>query len=125
MPVLVDQTFTWKGFGNGFGKWDSCCRIRIFQPHPEQQVVVVSDLGSNTGTSVTNCADGLATLVVGDFDLDPVLVLWIEHYPDLRWVDSSAEFSRVVFDWNGCQATYPRWSSLTRQEAEAFCGYTL
>lgn len=125
MPSLIDQNYTWKGFGNGFGKWDSCCRIRIFHPHPEQVVVLASDLGIDAGTSITNCADGLATLVVGDFDLDPVLVLWVEHYPYLRQVDPPAEFSRVQFDWIGCQATYPRWAPISRQEAEAFCGYKL
>lgn len=125
MPSLVDQDYIWKGFGNGLGNWDSRCRIRIFQPHPEQQVVIASDLGIDASTSITSCADGLATLVVEDFDLDPVLVLWIEHYPYLRQIDPPAEFSRVEFEWNGRQAAFARWAPISQQEAEALCGWKL
>lgn len=125
MPSLVDENYTWKGFGNGVGKWDSCCRIRIFHPHPEQQVAIASDLGQDTATSITNCADSLATLIVRDFTLDPILLLWIEHYPYLRQEDPLAEFSRVQFDWNGRVASYSRWAHISLQEAEALCGCKL
>lgn len=121
MPSLVDETYTW----TGFGKWDSRCRIRIFHPHPEQIVVIASDLGGDNGTSITNCAEGLATLVVRDFALDPVLLLWIEHYPYNRQEDPHAEFSRVQFAWNGSKATNARWSPISQQEAEALCGCKL
>lgn len=70
MPSIVDKTYRWTGFGNGLGNWASHCRIRIFRPHPEQIVVIASDLGEDSGTSITNCAEGLATLVVRDFGLD-------------------------------------------------------
>lgn len=125
MPSMVDETYTWRGFGNGFGKWDSRCRIRVFRPHPEQIVVIASDLGEDSGTSITNCAEGLANLVVRDFALDPDLLLWIEHYPYYRQEDPKAEFSRVQFAWSGCQATKARWSPISRQEAEALCGCKL
>jgi len=125
MLLAVDQVYTWTGFANGFGKWDSRCRIRIFRPHPEQIVVIASDLGEDSGTSITNCAEGLATLVVKDFALDPALVLWIEHYPYNRQEDPQTEFSRVQFAWNGGKATKARWSPMSQQEAEALCGCKL
>jgi hypothetical protein len=31
MNLITDQTLTWQGFGNGFEKWHSQCRLRIFQ----------------------------------------------------------------------------------------------
>lgn len=125
MPSLIDETYTWTGFGNGLGKWDSRCRIRIFRPHPEQIIVIASDLGEDSGTSITNCAEGLATLVVRDFSLDPTLLLWIEHYPCNRQEDPQVEFSRVLFSWNSSEATKARWSPMSQQEAEALCGSKL
>lgn len=125
MLLAVDEIYTWTGFGNGFGKWDSRCRIRIFRPHPEQIVVIASDLGEDSGTSITNCADSLATLIVRDFCLDPDLLLWIEHYPRNREKYPQAEFSRVHITWNGRKATQVRWSPMSQQEAEALCGCKL
>jgi len=125
MLLAVDEIYTWTGFGNGFCNWDSRCRIRIFRPHPEQIVVIASDLGQDSGTSITNCADHLATLVVRDFALDPTLLLWIEHYPCNRQEDPQVEFSRVHFSWSGRKATKARWSPMSQQEAEALCGCRL
>jgi hypothetical protein len=119
MTVLIDQTYHWQGFGNGVGTWLSQCRIRVFQPHPEHTVVIASDLGGDNGTSITNCADHLASLVVQEFQLDPAALTWIEHLPD-----SSAAFSLVEFDWLGTIASFPRWSHLHPEQVEALVGQT-
>ncbi len=74
MRSAVEQTYTWKGFGDGFGEWESCCRLQIFEIHPELTVVIASDLGKDSGTSITNCAEQLAANVVKDFHLDPRLI---------------------------------------------------
>ena len=37
-------------------------------------MVSLSDLGEDSGTSITNCAAQLATLIVRDFELDPATI---------------------------------------------------
>lgn len=118
--LMIDQTYCWRGFGNGQGNWDSHCHLRIFRPHPESIVVVVADPGGDSGTSITNCAGELATRIVNEFHLDSELLIWIEQIPT-----SSIEFSRVEFDWFNRVASHPRWSYLTRLEAEAIAGVPL
>ncbi len=60
--LTTDKNYRWQGYGDGFGNRHSHCRIRIFHAHPESVVVVVSDQGNDTGTSITNCVGQLATL---------------------------------------------------------------
>ena len=60
---MIDTRFRWCGFGNGFGAWESTCRLRISET-PEQAVVIATELPDNTGTSITNAAQYLATVVV-------------------------------------------------------------
>lgn len=119
--LTIDQTYRWQGFGDGFGKWESRCRLRIFRSHPEAIVVVASDQGGDTGTTITNCAEHLATAVVKEYAVDPAVLTWIEHLPE-----SEAQFSLVEFDWSDRQkASRPRWRYLTREEAEAIAGMAL
>jgi hypothetical protein len=51
--MWVKEEYSWAGFGNGLGSWESKCGLIIKQPHPEQTIVVVSDLGEDSGTSIT------------------------------------------------------------------------
>lgn len=78
---FIDRIFTWKGWANGRGNWDSSCRIRIFHDQ-EYAVIVASDLGRDSGTSITNCCEDLIPLVCQEYALDPSLVTWIENYED-------------------------------------------
>ncbi|MBM0745706.1 hypothetical protein JOY44_30285 (plasmid) [Phormidium sp. CLA17] len=80
--LVVDQTYRYREFGIGYGPWETLCRVRIFQPHPESTVVIVSDSSLLTGTSVANFSQSLATLIVNHFSLNPSLVLWIEQPSD-------------------------------------------
>lgn len=44
-------------------------------------MVIATELSDNPGVSVTNFAEGLATLVCRRFSIDPEKLIWIEHYP--------------------------------------------
>jgi hypothetical protein len=59
----------------------SSCRVRIYNTAP-RAVVIISELPENDGTSVTNAAQTIATLVVQQYRLDPAQTIWVEHYPD-------------------------------------------
>ncbi len=73
-----DRIYEWKGFGDGFGKWDSKCRIRIYE-NDDAQIVVATELSDNTGTSITNCCEIIAGKILADFGLDFRKFVWIEH----------------------------------------------
>jgi len=47
---------------------------RIFQPHPEQTIVIVSNAGGDSGTTITNCAEYLASQIVKEFAIDPAAI---------------------------------------------------
>lgn len=115
--LTIDQEYRWKGFGDGMGQWLSKCRLRILKPHPEQSIVIVSDLGRDTGTSITNCAEILATRIVQEYELDPACLMWVEHYPgDGSFPDE--EFALVSFDWNDRRAINPDWRHISRGKLE-------
>jgi len=59
--LILDQIYQWTGFGDGQGLWTSQCRLRLYRPPRTEMIVIVSDLGSESGTSVTNCAAQLAS----------------------------------------------------------------
>ena len=106
---MIDTLFRWRGFGNGFGAWESLCRLRIYET-PEQAVVIATELPENTGTSITNAAEYLATMVVEQYELRPHTLVWIEHYPACR--DLPETFALVHLTWDGQRFHTPRWRRL-------------
>ena len=74
---LVLDRFEFRGF-----RGCRChCGLAIL-PRPDGRVVVVAtECDDNPGTSVTNVAEELATVVVTTFRIDPAKLVWIEHYP--------------------------------------------
>ena len=61
----------------GFSGCDSHCTLEIVG-----NLVIAAEADDNPGTSVTNMAEDLATLVCAEFDINPDQLIWIEHYPD-------------------------------------------
>jgi hypothetical protein len=134
MRKTIDRTCFWEGFGErgSNGKWESVCRIRIYE-EGDRAVVVAADVAdpvaypNGTGTSITNCADHLARMVCETFGLDPERMIWVEHYPQ-RPDDKSdvptAEFSLVRFTYNPRTGTFsqPSWKYLPREQAVALTG---
>lgn len=102
--IVVDR-FHFLGLHNR----PSCCRLHVFQERPERpcSVVVVTELDDNPGTSVTNAAEHLATVVCDLYTLDPERLRWIEHYP--RRKGCKSEFDWVVFkrQYIGFPTTHP------------------
>lgn len=78
-----DSIFTWQGFGNGFGKWDSKCRIRVYN-HDGVDVVVATELHDNAGTSLTNCIENVTMMVMKKLELNHQKLVVIQHEPDFN-----------------------------------------
>ncbi|WP_196520842.1 hypothetical protein [Nostoc sp. WHI] len=128
--LVLDTIFTWKGAGHELQQsnpkyWDSICQLRIYQSYSMPSIIICSDLDEeDTGTSITNSVEGLATLIWRQYhnqELSPHRCLghgflFIEHYPRNKRSKRDKEpedFSLVQFNWDGQRFSQPRWSPLT------------
>lgn len=93
MNLALDAVFPFRA-GNGRR---SRCRVRIYEPLDgrDSVVVVVSELASNTGTSITNAAEVIAAEVAHAYRL-PTPLIYIEHYPP-EATNGIETFELVVF----------------------------
>ena len=129
----IDKIIIWHGFGYPHRKsesWDSSCRLRIWQQQPI--IVLFSDLNEdNTGTSLTNCSENLATLVQFHFQLlEPIR--WFEHYPyhnisqeKKKQLIFKESLSEVFYDHNGKHYHSPRWKHFEREPFETLVHYLI
>lgn len=79
----IDDIFEWKGWGNGFGSWDSKCRVRVYHNQDgeiDREVAVITELKDNKGTSITNCIEFLTVLLVNKYELTLNKLTIVEHY---------------------------------------------
>jgi len=82
--------------------------------------VVLTELPDNTGTSVTNCVEEIATQVYHTFLKGTPIehIRWIEHYPPRgKWEET---FDEVTFDWDGETFSHPRWRRLLHRKEVAW-----
>ena len=130
----IDLIGIWKGFGypdhRNF-QWDSKARIRIWNGN-NCHFVVFSDLDEpDSGTSITNSSENLATFIRRDFHLDGT-ILWFEHYPRhntpecIRQANHwQEEVSIVTYTWDGQKYLSPRWVYIKREAAETMIDASL
>lgn len=117
----LDLIGVWKGHGFSSQKnsrFDSRARIRIWKGEPNY--VLFTDLDErDTGVSITNCCENLATLVRRDFELDEETI-WYEHYSRANNPHLEEEFSEIKLQWNTQKNNYlrPIWKPLTKKSIE-------
>jgi hypothetical protein len=109
------------------------CDVRIYEcgSYGRQRVIILTELPDNTGMSVTNACEYIATELVRLHNLTPGYTIWIEHYPDRhpagmekdRMFDES--FALITFEWNGNRACSPDWRCVSREWAEQLIRETL
>lgn len=83
-------------------------------------IVIYSDLDkSDTGTSITNSCERVATLIWEQYK-EEILgnnpgFVFIEHYPryNQNWRDAKETFCLVQFNFDGVKFSRPRWTPLT------------
>ncbi|PMB10684.1 hypothetical protein CEN49_03520 [Fischerella thermalis CCMEE 5273] len=113
-PNLVLETiFEWKGAGNDYEQinlniWTSKCKLRIYRTYSMPVIIICSDLDeSETGTSITNSCERLATLIWNKYKEEELAknpgFLFIEHYPrhNQAWGDVVETFCLVQFNFDG------------------------
>ena len=102
----------------GFWGCDSCCEIEVHRRTDGKYVFIATELPDNTGTSVTNYAEHLATAMRRQYGLKPEEVIWIEHYPEAK--DRRKEdFDLVRFGGiEGDSFRNPVWTRITEQAVD-------
>lgn len=121
----IDRLYRCRVPGQVFGIWELQCRLRIYFSHPEVQTVVISDMGLESAWFIPYKAEYLANLIVAEFQLNPNLVIWIEHYSPQFRKPSCSSLNLVTFDWRNGEATHPRWSPIDEKMVVALTGETL
>lgn len=121
---ITDEIFQWKGWANGYGNWISFCRIRIYQDQGKT-IVIASDCGPESGTSITNCVENLVPLVMINYQLNPYQTFWIEHYPQSQCKDFDESFSEVLLHRKGNKLCNPIWKHRKKEEIEKLIGQKL
>lgn len=112
----------------GYFETPAFCDLLILRygPGRRQAVVVFTEQDANTGTSVTNRSEHLATRVVAEFGLDPGRTIFLEHFPERGKTRSLLEmYARLTYTWQAgdgghatIRATKTRWAYIPLEEAE-------
>ena len=75
--------YNYKGF------YGCACKCGL-QVH--KNLVIATEIPQNEGTSITNMAAELASLVCEGFEIEPSELIWIEHYPDRGLNERTGEY---------------------------------
>jgi hypothetical protein len=131
LPLVFDDFQTYEGYFANPAR----CRLRIYAVPGQRAVAIATELPDNPGTSITNRADTLATLVMCKaalmFGTDPGDIVWVEHYPARPHDPMEAfrvdRYARVTFDWDDHRAQFvnSQWKHMTREEVDELIGLCL
>jgi len=124
IPGTVAQEFRYKGY------WgcDCICGLQCgHNPQTGHDFIILTELPSNKGTSVTNMVEHLATEAIARLGLDPSNTLIFEYYPARgKHYLTPETWDLVSPDWRDGVAHVPSerhmWKRLTRQEALELMG---
>lgn len=97
----------------GFGVHESYCYVDIFKYHNKYLVIMTEPDSDDSGTSVTNACETIATKVLNEYliDVDVKNIKWIEHYyGGRRYLPESYDF--VTFEYDGKEFHSPVWKRL-------------
>lgn len=92
------------------------CRVELWG-HPEQALVIATEIPENTGKSITSVVTELAAEVVRAFRLDWLGLTWISHYPT-RSVVHPETFYLVEMKWMGKGFSEPLAREISPFEVE-------
>jgi hypothetical protein len=121
MPPLVDMTYEYQGYWGRSARY----RLRLYRLASGVTVAIATELSDNPGTSITNYAAELATMVRGQFLEQGQGLLWIEHYPGEGRDLGRETFDRVTFRWDGQRYDDPEWHPSSHADVEALIGEPL
>ena len=90
MQKIYDDVYSYSGYNGCLSR----CQLQVWQAEDKlQAVVVVTELNSNPGTSITNAVEGLALEVYTQFGLSMPGTEWYEEYEH-----TPGKYDRAFFD---------------------------
>jgi len=75
VKLIADFILNFKGY---YG-CNSKCGIEIYQ-NRNKNIVIMTELPENKGTSVTNACEAIATILFKNHNINPEDTIYIEHY---------------------------------------------
>ncbi len=84
MNKITDHKLIWQDWKN----CESLCRVQIFERANDCDfIIILTEPQDNPGVSVTNGCDQIVDTICRQRNIDPVDVIFIEHYeqPDDTW----------------------------------------
>ena len=100
------------------------CRVRIYKRKNGTHTVLLTELNSNSGESITSACERIATDLAAAKRLNPKTTRWIQHEPPQD--DLPQVFDELQFTWDSNNtANDPQWQSLDDEQAEALTGDSL
>lgn len=105
------------------------CRVRIYKRKNGTHTVVLTELNSNAGESITSACARIATHLVVAKALNPKTTRWIQHDPtheDMANGDGADVFEELHFTWGDHNtACDPEWQALDDAQVAALTGDSL
>ena len=107
----------------------SHCDLEIISLDDRRTVIIATERSDNPGTSVTNIAEVLATLVCAMLEVEPDRLVWIEHYtPDSCPVCGGSGRRADSLQCRGCHGQGKRrerdtYDLVTFAKKAASCGW--
>jgi len=123
---IYDDIFSWEGWGGMLRLASGRCRLRIFDlsqnqgsrglTHLRPIIILVADVPESR-MSVRSCAGHIATLVTQKFTIHPNRMVYVEHYPAVRYGTQDEHliperYDGVEFVWVEGKAIRPTWRPL-------------
>ncbi len=119
MKPLIDYFYRFPS--NHLYNMPGRCRVRIYKRKNGAHTVLLTELDVNSGETITNACERIATDLTSARKLNAKTTRWIQHDPphdDLPHV-----FEEVQFTWGSRKtATDPQWQPLSDEQAEALTG---
>lgn len=99
--------FSYPGYWN-----EGFCKVEIDGDTEFLVLVILTELPNNTGASITNCSEAIATKVVSEYQLPYFCCLFLEHYDNYS-VFRQKKYAIVSYVWEDGVAKKPQWFSLS------------
>jgi hypothetical protein len=100
------------------------CRVRIYPRTRGAQTVLLTELNTNAGESISSACERIATNLTATKGLNPKTTHWIQHDPTRD--DQPEVFDEVQFTWDSdFTASDPQWQRLDDEQIEALTGESL
>lgn len=101
------------------------CRVRIYKRKNGAHTVLLTELATNTGESITGSCEQIATNLAATKNLNPKTTRWIQHEsphidPDYDPTGETVPqvFEELRFVWvSGARATAPQWQEISEEDA--------